>query len=265
VTPGSLPSGRDRLQKPGDRRRPKDRRMSARNEEPLPEDATLVGDQEALLEAERGVILHELTVQFEASAEEAHWSRLIQELRFEDRTVGDERMAGFVSLSARPEPFTPYLIGEVRSSAAQPSLASWTFQWARAPQEPPSEDMLTLSNTVGTFPTILDKLGVRWPASAPLEAEVSATYVIGSTRRLRLPSARGRKLQAGEREIRVTPTRWRLEPPSGPVQEVLSHQLNADLLLLTGQGTYTLRWTPRFLNEVDGAIWGGLKNFLEFS
>lgn len=239
--------------------------MSARSEEPLPEDATRVGDQEALLEAERGVILHELTVRFEASAKQAEWNRLITELRFEDRTVGDERMAGFISLADRPEPFTPYLIGEVSLSADQPDLASWNFQWARAPQEPPSAEMLALSATVGTFPSILDRLEARWPAEAPLEAEVSATYFIESDWRLRLPSYKGRKLRAGEREIRVVPTRWKLEPPSGPVREILSHQPGADLLFLTGQGTYTLRWTPRFLNEVDGAIWGGLKNFLELS
>jgi hypothetical protein len=240
--------------------------MSARHEEPLPEDATYIGDFTALSDAKRGAILQELTVQFDARADKAHWSRLLEELKLETRSVDDERMAGFISLPARSEPLMPYLTGEIIWSARQPDLATWTFQWARSPEEPPPEEIRALGALVGDFPAVLDKLGAQWPTTAPLEAEVSAGYLILPGRRLHgLPSHKGKKLRLGEREVRVTPTHWKLEPPNGPVREILGDHPKTDIPYLAGRGVYTFRWTPRFLNEVDGAIWGGLKDFLELS
>jgi hypothetical protein len=236
--------------------------MNAENEEPLPEDATHV--EQALFEGQRGALLNGLTIRFEAHATEEQWRQLIKVLRFEDSTVGDLRVATFVALPRKQELLLPYLIGEVTLRADQPGTATWAFEWARAPDASPPDDMVARSAAVGGFPMILERLGTLWPASAPVEAEVSATYLVEiSDWSVRLPSRAGGKLQRDGQQFRIVPTHWQVEPASGPVQEIITSRPEAGALFLTGKGAYTLRWTPRFLNEVDGAVWGGLKNFLE--
>lgn len=235
--------------------------MSVENEEPLPEDATQV-DVQALFGRSRQ--LHELSIRFEARADEARWLKLIQELSFTDSKVGDTRRAAFVALPAKHQQFSPYLLGEVSLGTDQPGTANWSFEWARAPAAPPPEEVLASSASVGGFPLVLDRMEALWPTPTPVEAEVSATYVIDSSRwNVSLPSHEGRALQRGGQQFRVIPTHWQVEPASGPVQEIITSPPEKGLLSLTGKGTYTLRWTARFLNEVDGAVWGGLKNILE--
>jgi hypothetical protein len=234
--------------------------MSVETEEPLPEDATQV-DIEALFGRSR--LLHELTIRFESRADEAQWLKLIQELKFEDSTVGDTRVAAFVALPAKHQQFSPYLLGEVSLRSDQPGIADWSFEWARAPAAQPPEDMLARSGSVGGFPMILDRLEALWPTPTPVEAEVSASYAIDLSRwNLSLPHE-GTELQRGGQRFRVIPTHWQLEPASGPVREIITSPPRDGVLSLMGKGTYTLRWTARFLNEVDGAVWGGLKNIFE--
>jgi len=236
--------------------------MNAENPEALPEDATRVEVGDALFEGTR--LLHEMVIRFEASADEQQWLRLIQELGFADRTVEDVRVAAFVALPVKPEQFSPFLVGEVTLSPDQPGTAQWSFRWARAPDASPPQEMLTLSEAVGGFPKVLDKLGQHWPTPMSLEAEVSVTYLLELAKwRLRLPSAWGDELQVGEQRLRVRPTHWKVEPPNDPVEEIILSQRVGPSVLLTAKGAYNLPWTPRFLNEVDGAVWGGLKSFLE--
>jgi hypothetical protein len=126
--------------------------------------------------------------------------------------------------------------------------------------------MLKSSQAVGGFPSVLDRLGALWPVDFPVEAWISATYIVWRDDwNFTLASARAKNVVAGGQIHEVRPTRWIIKPPSGCVSEITQQlsELSEEDFILQGQGTYTFQWTPRFLNEVDGAIWDGLKIFLK--
>jgi hypothetical protein len=246
--------------------------MSTENEAPLPEEAIHLPEDATHVETpvprrsleKRGASLNRLFVHFDARADESRWRQLIRDMHFNLREH-DPQGAGFIALPEKPGKYLPVLAGAVSMSTEEPGTASWSFEWRRAPDDEPPDELRTVSAAVGGFPAILTRLDSLWPTTQAVRAEVSASYVIlGSYWQPQLPSLGGRYIPAGNQRLKVSPTQWTVDPPSGPVHEVIrvpTHEPGAMHLL--GRGTYDLRWSSQFLNEVDGAIWNGLKALLK--
>jgi hypothetical protein len=239
--------------------------MSSETQVSLPEDATRTEEVEDFLFGSRGVVLSELKVRFQAQAELANWHDLFAQLNFGLVEQGRTSSAAFFALSGRVEELYPFLFATVTLNDDIPGAATWDFSWNRAKKDPPPEVMVKSSQAVGGFPNVLDRLGVLWPVDSPLEARISATYIaLSDDWRFTLASPRAKSVAAGERIYEARPTRWTINPPSGCVSEITQRIIPQEVdFILQGQGIYTFQWTPRFLNEVDGAIWDGLKIFLK--
>jgi hypothetical protein len=126
--------------------------------------------------------------------------------------------------------------------------------------------MVAVSKAVGGFPKILEKMRRWWPTSAPLQMRASATYFLDTDEwDAGLPSTQASKGQAGNHSRRLIPSHWRVEPPAGIVEELIREPESeeGEYLFLTGKGLLIRKWTPRFLNEVDGAIWSGLRTLIK--
>jgi len=238
-------------------------RMSSETQVPFPEDATRTED---FFFGERVVALAALEVRFEAQADQASWHQVIEKLNHEVVENGKISRAAFFALPDRLERYRPFLATSVTLDEDKLGTAAWVFTWSRAENDSPPELVVKSSQAVGGFPDVLERLGALWPATPPVEAQVSASYVIlNEDWRFTLAAARAKRVVAGERAHEARPTRWTISPPSGCVSEI-TQQLSPNATMgykLRGEGTYTLQWTPRFLNEVDGAIWDGLKIFLK--
>lgn len=235
--------------------------MSPQTHVPFPEDATHTGE---VLLGGRGVLLSELKVHFQAQSERANWHEVLAKLNLEAIKEGRASSATFFALPDRVEELRPFLIATVILNDDRPSAATWDFSWGRASDDSPPGVMVKSSQTVGGFPNVLDRLGAVWPVDFPVEARISATYIVWRDDwRFMLASARAKSVLAGERIYEARPTRWTINPPSGCVSEITLRESSEEDFVLQGQGTYTFQWTPRFLNEVDGAIWDGLKTFLK--
>lgn len=213
----------------------------------------------------RGVVLHELTVSFEAQARAAEWKSLVQQLRFDPDECVHGLSATFVAFPQKLEELSPYLMGEVRLGTQNPKKSFWTFEWARAPDKHPPKELVAHSKAAGSFPKILRQLEQLWPTSAPLKMAVAATYFIETDEwDVDLPSINLGGPKAGRQSPRLVPTHWRIEPRVGIVDEViLDPKSEEDFVFLMGKGSYTQKWTSQFLNEVDGAVWSGLKTVLK--
>jgi hypothetical protein len=239
--------------------------MSQENQEPLPEDATHVDVDETTLLGKRDVALNRLSIQFKAVAQNEQWRQLFQDLKFRISRSPDEELAVFAALPETPKALRPYLTGRVSIKSKRPGVARWRFEWDRSPNDNPPEDIQALSAAVGGFPTLLEKLSARWPVTEPVEAEVSAAYVLHTKAwRFRFPSMRAKRIRSDQQAFKLSPTHWDIEPPSGPVSTVSwRHMPVQEVIEITGKGSYMFRCTSRFLNELDGAVWAGLRTFLE--
>lgn len=238
--------------------------MSAETQVPFPEDATHT--EELVFFGERDVALADLTVQFRVQAELASWHKMVTKLNLEVIKEGSISRAVFYALPERLGQFRPFLATSVVLDEDMPGTATWDFAWSRAKDASPPAVMVKSSQAVGGFPNVLDRLGALWPVTTPAEARISAGYItLSDDWRFALASTRVKNVVTGERIHEARPTRWIINPPSGCVSEISQHLSPDDTkdFILRGQGTYTLQWTPRFLNEVDGAIWDGLKIFLK--
>lgn len=238
--------------------------MSSEPQVSLPEDATHT--EEVFFVGSRGVVLSELGIRFEAQATLANWHEVIAKLNLE--AVKDDRIsrAAFFALPEHLEEFRPFLVSMVTWNEEMPGTATWDFRWSRAEDDSPPEIMVKSSQAVGGFPKVLDRLGAVWPLTSPVEALISATYIcLKDDWRFTLDPARVKNVIAGGRKYEARPTRWTINPPRGCVSEITQHLSEPPEkdFVLQGQGTYTFQWTPRFLNEVDGVIWDGLKTFLK--
>ncbi|MDC0709900.1 hypothetical protein POL68_15610 [Stigmatella sp. ncwal1] len=238
--------------------------MSAETQVSFPEDATHT--DEVFFFRTRGVGLSKLHVRFQVQSELAHWHEVLAKLNLEVLDDGQRCRAAFFSLPERLEQFRPFMTTLVAWDKDMPGTATWDFRWSRSPDDSPPEVMVESSRTVGSFPSVLDRLGALWPVTRPVDAEIRANYLIlGEDLRFTLAPARAQHVVAGEQILNVNPSVWTINPPSGCVREI-SQQSKAPSgksFVLQGRGNYTLQWTPRFLNEVDGAIWDGLRIFLK--
>jgi len=249
----------DRVEQPSPHRP-----MNLETKVTFPEDATHT--EQVFFFGSRGVALSDLTVHFEAESQLASWHEVVAKLNVDILKDGRTSRAAFFALPERLEKFRPFLTAMVTWDEDAPSRATWDFRWSRAQDDSPPESIVRSSRAVGGFPNIFDRLGALWPVSSPVEARVSARYfVFGADWRFTLAPAGMRSVVAGEQVFKVRPSRWTVVPPSGCVSEIsqaLSPHSEKDFEF-GGQGTYTFQWTPRFLNEVDGAIWDGLRTFLK--
>lgn len=241
--------------------------MSPETQVPFPEDATHT--EELFFSSGRNAALSELTVEFQAQAEPGNWHQVVTKLdhRFiEGLKLGGASRINFYALPNNLERLRPFLTASVTLNDASPGLATWDFTWSRAHDDSPPDVVVKSSQAVGGFPNVLERLGAVWPVTSTVEAQISARYIIlGNHWRFTLASGQAKRVVSGERIHEVRPTRWTISPPSGCVTEVSQQVSGASPTgyILGGQGTYSLRWTPHFLNEVDGAIWDGLKIFLK--
>lgn len=238
--------------------------MSPETQDPFPADATYT--EKTFFFGPRDVVLSALKVHFRAQAEPAEWHQVIAKLNCEVFAQGKTSRAGFIALPERVEQYCPFLAAKVTLDEDELGMAAWDFAWSRAENDSPPEVMVKSSQAVGGFPNVLNQLGAVWPATSPVEAQISASYfVFNEDWRFTLVPPKVKRVAAEERVHEVRPTRWTVNPPSGCVSEI-TQQLSPDPkmgYILRGQGVYTLRLTPRFLNEVDYAIWSGLKIFLK--
>lgn len=238
--------------------------MSA-DRKPLPEHATHT--EELWFSGERGAALYALSVSFDAEAKAGHWRELLQTLR--PSPPSDESLnefhVEFVALPDKIEEWRPFLLGAIWVNAQAPERSRWKFTWKRAPAELPPPSIITASTAIGGFPGVLKRLEDLWPTKALLRAKVGATYMIlRDYWRTSLP-IQGKRTQRAGVPHRIVPTKWEIDPPAGPVSEIVqrrSYLATRKAFDLGGQGTYSFRWSARFLNEVDGAIWDGLKIIL---
>ena len=237
--------------------------MRKQSQKPPPKDATYV--TKGYYEGPRGVVLHKMSVSFEVKAKAHAWKELVAALRFRPETCIHGTIATFVALPAKHQELSPYLIGEVQLGARDAATAQWAFDWARAPSKPPTREMVTHSRDVGGFPGILKKLEKLWPTKTPLKLTVSATYFVDTDEWNVGPfSASNTSKPAGTQSLSMAPTHWRPEPLAGIIEEVSREPGGEeDFIFLTGKGTYNRRWTSRLLNEVDGAVWDGLKTLIK--
>jgi hypothetical protein len=238
--------------------------MSPETQVSLPEDATHT--EEVFFFGGRKVALWELTVRFQVRSEQANWHQVLAKLNLEAVKDGRGSRAAFFALPERLERFRPFLVTTVTWDEDTPGMATWDFRWSRAENDSPPELMVKSSQQVGGFPNVLDRLGALWPVAYPIGARISASYFIfGDDWRFILAPTRAKDVVAGKQVFKARPSRWELAPPSGCVSGISQElsPLSERDFILQGQGTYTFRWTPRFLNEVDGAIWDGLKTFLK--
>jgi hypothetical protein len=239
--------------------------MSPETQVTLPEDATHIGEEHDVLFGGRGVLLLELKVRFQVESEQANWREVLAKLNLEVIKDGRTSSTTFFALPDHVEELRPFLAANVTLNDDTPGAATWDFSWSRARDNSPPAVMVKSSQVVGGFPNVLDRLGALWPVDVPIEAQISAKYIIWRDNwRFTLALARAKSITVGERIHEARPTRWTIVPPSGCVSEI-TQQIIPDEpdFVVQGQGTYTFQWTPRFLNEVDGAIWDGLKIFLK--
>lgn len=237
--------------------------MSPEPQAPFPEDATHTG--EGLFIGSRAVLLSELSVHLQAQSEQADWHEVLATLKLKVGGEGRLSRAAFFALPEHLEEMSPFLVAIVTLDDDVPGVATWEFNWSRAENDSPPEFMLKSSQEVGGFPGVLERLAASWPGTSPVEARVSASYwLTDDDWRFTLAPAQGKRVVAGEQVLKVRPSHWTITPPSGCVSEI-SRELSShsESFKLQGWGNYTFKWTPHFLNEVDGAIWDGLKIFLK--
>lgn len=238
--------------------------MNLETKDAFPEDATHTED--VWFFGDRAVALVELKVSFEAQAVQTSWPEVLSKLNVESVRVDRTSHAAFVALPERVERSRPFLAATTTWNEELPGWASWDFRWSRGKNDSPPENIVEISREVGSFPKVLDRLGAVWPVGSPVRARVSASYLVfGKDWRFMLASPRVKGVVAGDQILKVRPTRWTINPPSGCVSEITEEfsWFREKDFILGCRGTYTLRWTPRFLNEVDGALWDGLRIFLE--
>jgi hypothetical protein len=239
--------------------------MSSETQESLPEDATHT--DKVFFVGSRRVVLSELAVRFQAQAESANWHEVLAKLNLEVVKEDDQiHRAAFFALPERLEQFRPFLVAIVNWNEEMPGTTTWDFRWGRAEDNTPPEMLVKSSQAVGGFPKVLDRLGAVWPVTSPVKALISARYIaLKDDWRFTLDPGRVKNVIAGGQKYEARPTRWTINPPSGCVSEITQHlsEPSEEDFVLQGHGTYIFQWTPRFLNEVDGAIWDGLKTFLK--
>lgn len=238
--------------------------MSAETQVSFPEDATHT--EEVFFFGSRGVALSELRVRFQVRSERARWHELLTKLNLEVAQSGGISSAAFAALPERLERFRPFLTAMVAWDDYKPGTTTWDFRWRRSENDSPPASLVESSRAVGGFPSVLDQLGAWWPVNVPVKARISASYFIfDEDWRFTLGPTQVQKFVVEGQLLSVRPSLWRVSPPSGCVSKVsqwLDPGSEKDFIL-QGRGTYHLKWSPHFLNEVDGAVWDGLKIFLK--
>lgn len=223
----------------------------------------------AAKQGRRGVVLDSLEALIRARASAARWSAFVEATGLSPipeagQTQGSPGYSAYFYALPRGRNGDLYLYGDLRPAPGDRSSGQLRLRWELKPEGPTPQRIKRSSAAVGGWPEVLRRLAAHWPGEKTVTADVTATFVVDAKFHA-LRSQLGLKAKPSRvsgHDLTQTAAAWRVEPPSGVVQQLSVARARDEELVLVASGQGSLTLEPDMGATLERSLWEGVEAFL---